>query len=81
MDCPNGEDESSECERRFGSCERNQFACKNGECISLESHCNSRYDCKDRSDEENCTPVKCTSGKTHLLQIIYNIFIYNNRTS
>ncbi|XP_035730371.1 vitellogenin receptor-like [Vespa mandarinia] len=62
VDCPNGEDESNECEL-IGSCKKDQFACKNGECISLESHCNSHYDCKDRSDEENCTAVKCTSDE------------------
>ncbi|XP_043487916.1 vitellogenin receptor isoform X1 [Polistes fuscatus] len=60
VDCPTGEDESRNC---FSTnlCNNNQFVCRNGECVSHTSRCNSRYDCKDRSDEENCTLITCGS--------------------
>lgn len=78
-DCPNGEDETNNC-GSTDPCESHQFMCKNGECISRESRCNSRYDCKDHSDEENCEAAKCKSGKhTHFIKIIYNVFLLTNR--
>ncbi|NP_001291525.1 vitellogenin receptor precursor [Solenopsis invicta] len=60
--CPNGEDETSEC-RIKGRCKENQFMCKNGDCIRLKDRCNSRYDCTDQSDEQNCEKPKCKSDE------------------
>ncbi|XP_015434155.1 PREDICTED: vitellogenin receptor [Dufourea novaeangliae] len=83
-DCPNGEDESSICnEFNLSSCkEDGQFRCKNGKCINMTRRCNCRYDCSDRSDEEDCDKKGCNSSKSkNLFNIIYNILIvYNNRT-
>ena len=36
------------------SCRRNQFQCKNKNCISKYVLCNSRDDCGDNSDESFC---------------------------
>ncbi|XP_015186771.1 PREDICTED: vitellogenin receptor isoform X2 [Polistes dominula] len=58
VDCPTGEDEPDNC-YSINLCNKNQFVCRNGECVNLTSRCNSRYDCKDRSDEENCTTIIC----------------------
>ena len=37
------------------SCGENEFSCKNGQCIKLGLRCDLGYNCKDFSDEENCT--------------------------
>ncbi|XP_025075482.1 LOW QUALITY PROTEIN: vitellogenin receptor [Pogonomyrmex barbatus] len=60
VDCPNGEDETTDCEKH---CEENEFMCKDGTCINLESHCNTFLDCPDHSDEENCDKPKCQSDQ------------------
>ncbi|KAL0116729.1 hypothetical protein PUN28_009973 [Cardiocondyla obscurior] len=59
-DCPNGEDETRDCEKH---CKKNEFMCNNGECINSKNHCNSHFDCTDQSDEENCEIPKCKSGE------------------
>ena len=32
-----------------------QFQCKSGECIPMTRFCDFRTDCKDGSDENNCS--------------------------
>ena len=48
------------------ACRPYQFRCTNGQCISLESHCNGRSDCAEGEDERNCTCdfrfFKCRNG-------------------
>lgn len=61
MHCPNGEDETKDCEKK-GNCKEDQFTCSNNECISLKDRCNSHFDCTDQSDEENCDKPKCENG-------------------
>ncbi|XP_033323602.2 vitellogenin receptor [Megalopta genalis] len=55
-DCPNGDDESDVCDEfHLSKCVGDgQFRCKSGECISEASRCNSRFECRDMSDEEGC---------------------------
>lgn len=63
IDCPDGEDETKDCEtKKVKLCKEDQFMCKNGECISSKDRCNSHYDCTDQSDEEDCKKPKCKSG-------------------
>lgn len=57
-DCPSNEDEAHNCERSNNTCAHGQFKCKNGECVSLKSRCNSDFDCQDKSDEEDCVFLK-----------------------
>ncbi|XP_064095797.1 uncharacterized protein LOC135207858 isoform X2 [Macrobrachium nipponense] len=39
------------------SCDRHQFTCDSGDCISLNLRCDTYRDCLDGSDEENCLPA------------------------
>ncbi|XP_076282536.1 vitellogenin receptor-like isoform X2 [Lasioglossum baleicum] len=82
-DCPNGDDESDVCEEfHLSKCVGDgQFRCKSGECISEASRCNVHYDCRDRSDEEDCDikQISNCSKFENLLNTIYSVFIaYNN---
>jgi len=39
---------------KFTTCRSGQFTCNDGQCIDIEKRCDQTYNCKDRSDEENC---------------------------
>ncbi|XP_031558323.1 very low-density lipoprotein receptor-like [Actinia tenebrosa] len=43
-----------------GTCNRDQFKCRSGECIKSSFVCNNVGDCSDRSDEEYCPNGKCS---------------------
>jgi hypothetical protein len=47
----------------FPPCHDGQFQCGNGQCIPLKWRCDGYKDCKDRTDEENCTRTVCPGGK------------------
>ncbi|KAK9873892.1 hypothetical protein WA026_002245 [Henosepilachna vigintioctopunctata] len=59
--CTFGEDEE-DC-KRANYCPENNFVCNDGQCIENHKVCNSFYDCKDKSDEQECNygkgTVKC----------------------
>lgn len=51
-----------ECESRpykiklaLSSCSEAEFTCSNGACIDINSRCDNVNDCKDRSDEADCS--------------------------
>ncbi|KFM59828.1 SCO-spondin, partial [Stegodyphus mimosarum] len=37
------------------SCSEDEMLCDSGECVESNSRCNMRRDCRDNSDEKNCT--------------------------
>lgn len=43
-------------------CSADQFQCRDGGCISNSSKCNQKVDCKDASDEMNCSMLKCSDS-------------------
>ncbi|XP_012218709.2 vitellogenin receptor-like [Linepithema humile] len=61
-DCPNGEDEESNCKER-GICEENEFMCNDHTCINANKRCNFHIDCIDKSDEQNCSEKQCKTGE------------------
>lgn len=54
--CPKGEDEE-DC-KKPNHCPLNYFQCHDGECIDEELRCNLKFDCRDKSDEHNCSHVQ-----------------------
>ncbi|XP_071033281.1 uncharacterized protein [Parasteatoda tepidariorum] len=37
------------------NCSEDEMQCRSGECVDLDSRCNMRRDCRDNSDEKNCS--------------------------
>lgn len=47
----------------FHSCNTNEFRCNNGRCIFKTWKCDHENDCKDGSDEIDCTYPSCAPGE------------------
>ena len=45
---------SQEFKKFVGCDDKNEFTCKNGECIDNRYRCDGEVDCEDDSDEHNC---------------------------
>ena len=73
---------------KFTTCRSGQFTCNDGQCIDIEKRCDQTYNCKDRSDEENCkmleidenyskkiAPFLYDSGKNEISPVAVNISI------
>ena len=43
------------CARITGDCDGYEFECDDGSCVEASLECDGHDDCKDRSDEDNCT--------------------------
>lgn len=45
----------------LSGCRLGEFTCDSGSCISLSSRCDSRNDCEDKTDENNCEVLRVNS--------------------
>ena len=48
-------------------CEKDEFTCFDGSCISMDLRCNGREDCMDASDEKQCSILKTFEGYNKIL--------------
>ena len=40
-------------ELKMSGCQKGEFTCNSGQCITMEERCNQKFDCRDESDETN----------------------------
>lgn len=53
FECSNGK--SYEVQLKLSGCEEDEFTCNDGQCIKMKRRCDNLPNCKDESDEINCT--------------------------
>uniref|UniRef100_A0A1I8IQE6 VWFD domain-containing protein n=1 Tax=Macrostomum lignano TaxID=282301 RepID=A0A1I8IQE6_9PLAT len=66
-ECTCGANAKFSCQVKLDKCkvkpkceDETNFQCTNGACIPREQVCDRKFDCLDRSDEKDCTPVNTT---------------------
>ena len=47
---------------KLTGCNKTQFTCDDGQCVTMEERCNQIPDCDDESDELNCKILKLKEG-------------------
>ena len=55
QNCFDGETYTTEL--KMSGCNRDQFTCRNGQCVGMEERCDQVLDCTDESDEVGCKTV------------------------
>ena len=65
--CPEWEPDQ-EIDLTFSACRKDQFTCKDGECIDINYRCNHNLECNDRSDEIGCELI--TFGEGYIKGIV-----------
>ena len=49
-------------ELKISGCQKGEFTCNSGQCITMEERCNQKFDCRDESDEMNCRVLVLNDG-------------------
>ena len=49
-------------ELKMSGCQKGEFTCNSGQCITMEERCNQKFDCRDESDERNCRVLVLNDG-------------------
>lgn len=64
----------------FSVCRTGEFSCDDGTCVSLDVRCDLKYDCRDHTDEANCSLVRLPSDyKVGPSEWIFMMNIYSYR--
>ena len=54
--------ESYVTELKMSGCQRGNFTCNDGQCVTMDQRCNQLPDCRDKSDERNCNILVLEDG-------------------
>ena len=49
-------------ELKMSGCQKGNFTCNDGQCVSMNLRCNQLPDCRDKSDEKNCQILVLEDG-------------------
>ena len=49
-------------ELKISGCQKGNFTCNDGQCVSMDQRCNQLPDCRDKSDEKNCDILVLEDG-------------------
>ena len=49
-------------ELKMSGCQKNEFTCNDGQCVSKDERCDQLPDCRDKSDERNCQVLVLEEG-------------------
>ena len=49
-------------ELKMSGCQKGNFTCNDGQCVSMDQRCNQLPDCRDKSDERNCDILLLEEG-------------------
>ena len=49
-------------ELKMSGCQKGNFTCNDGQCVSMDQRCNQLPDCRDESDEMNCNILVLKNG-------------------
>ena len=52
---------------KLSGCAENEFTCNDGQCIDVINRCDQIIDCRDESDEQECTLLRLKSGYNKMI--------------
>ena len=64
-DCSSGKPYSTTL--KLTGCEDDEFTCADGQCIDINLRCDQITDCRDESDEQECTLLRLKSGYNKMI--------------
>ena len=58
---------------KLSGCKDTEFTCHDGQCVKMEERCDQRVNCRDQSDENDCSLLVLKPGyKKKVAPFIYN---------
>ena len=56
---------------KLSGCKETEFTCHDGQCIKMEKRCDQILNCRDRSDENDCSLLVLNDGYKKKLLLLY----------